>query len=83
MNSGVVTFRHGHFSEVCFFGPFSFQIQIRDPNHGGRDITEELMAGARDNSNRTHTVAELENQGKSSQSELSAVIAFMCVTDRI
>uniref|UniRef100_A0A673GCW0 Eukaryotic translation initiation factor 4 gamma 3-like n=1 Tax=Sinocyclocheilus rhinocerous TaxID=307959 RepID=A0A673GCW0_9TELE len=32
---------------ICCFVPLSSQIRIRDPNQGGKDITEEIMFGSR------------------------------------
>lgn len=32
---------------ICCFAPLSSQIRIRDPNQGGKDITEEIMFGSR------------------------------------
>uniref|UniRef100_A0A8C2ATP7 Eukaryotic translation initiation factor 4 gamma, 1a n=1 Tax=Cyprinus carpio TaxID=7962 RepID=A0A8C2ATP7_CYPCA len=56
---------------VCFqFDPFvcdlpaaSLQIRIRDPNQGGRDITEEIMSGGRTTS--TPTPPQVYEQVKS------------------
>lgn len=39
-----------------FFVPLSSQIRIRDPNQGGRDITEEIMAGSSGSRNSTPPV---------------------------
>lgn len=36
--------------------PLSSQIRIRDPNQGGRDITEEIMAGGSGSRNSTPPV---------------------------
>lgn len=54
---GSVALRLGCFSEVCFLCvSLSSQIRIRDPNQGGRDITEEIMAGGSGSRNSTPPV---------------------------
>lgn len=41
---------------VSFFVPLSSQIRIRDPNQGGRDVTEEILAGGSGSRNSTPPV---------------------------
>lgn len=53
---GGVAVRLGCFSEVLFCVSLSSQIRIRDPNQGGRDITEEIMAGGSGSRNSTPPV---------------------------
>lgn len=38
---------------ICDLPAVSLQIRIRDPNQGGRDITEEIMSGGRTTSTPT------------------------------
>lgn len=43
-----------HFEQfLCHLPVVSLQIRIRDPNQGGRDITEEIMSGGRTTSTPT------------------------------
>lgn len=52
-----VSARLGRFSEVCvLFASLSSQIRIRDPNQGGRDVTEEILAGGSGSRNSTPPV---------------------------
>lgn len=46
----------GFFPFFSFSVPLSSQIRIRDPNQGGRDITEEIMAGGSGSRNSTPPV---------------------------
>lgn len=49
--------RLGRFSEVSvLFASLSSQIRIRDPNQGGRDVTEEILAGGSGSRNSTPPV---------------------------
>uniref|UniRef100_A0A673H3P1 Eukaryotic translation initiation factor 4 gamma 1-like n=1 Tax=Sinocyclocheilus rhinocerous TaxID=307959 RepID=A0A673H3P1_9TELE len=48
---------------VCDLPVVSLQIRIRDPNQGGRDITEEIMSGGRTTS--TPTPPQVYDQAKS------------------
>lgn len=42
--------------QMCFVASLPPQIRIRDPNQGGRDITEEIMAGGSGSRNSTPPV---------------------------
>ncbi|XP_062337646.1 eukaryotic translation initiation factor 4 gamma 1a isoform X3 [Osmerus eperlanus] len=58
-------------------------IRIRDPNQGGRDITEEIMAGGRSTSTPTPPQASLSDGGGPAQTngEVTQPIAMTTRTD--
>lgn len=64
------------FSEVCFFVPLSSQIRIRDPNQGGRDITEEIMAGGSGSRNSTPPIGRPSSTPTPPQVWLSDTLTY-------